>query len=203
MLPADAHLTGWTPPENINTLVDAQKIHKPQAKDEMKSLQTAFTVFAIASLGEVLWEPVIQNDLFDAHFTTWMASTICALESNFTREFLQNMVRRLDVEVQSYNLSSGLYKNFEDSRIRNQEFMKFVNPDYDLVFVRHVSCVLTRINNLQDVQKKCLMIFTKSFWLPEELEDLVNPEISITNAERMLVDHFLNGRIIFFKYLKK
>ena len=192
----NSHQTGWTVPDNINTLIDAQKIHKSKARDAIKSLQTAFTVFAIASLGEIFWESVIQNDLFDDHFTTWMASTICALEENFTTEFLQRTVVRLENEVPDMIFSTGLYKNFEDSRIKDQTFLKMVNPDFDHVFVRHVSCVLTRINNFQDVQKKCLMIFTKSSWLPDELEMMINPEIPITNAERLLIDHFLDGECV-------
>ena len=52
---------------------------------------------------------------------------------------------------------------------------------------------LKKINYLKDFKKKSFLAFTKSDWQPDELNDLMNPRINITNAQRTLVNQYIDG----------
>ena len=192
----ESHVRGFPAPVDVDTLEDASKCYKPKSKDQMKSFQVAFCCVATSLFGQCLWESPIQNALFDNYIYRFMANTKAALTHIFDLDSINDIMRNLEERNNRQSFSPGLYHNFTHVALNEQTFLKVVNPELKQTFVNHVASLLTRISNLSDYQKRCLLIFTRSSWTPEDLQNLINPSIIITHAERSLVDIYIDGNTL-------
>jgi hypothetical protein len=181
-------------PENIEILTDAQKLFKPNAKNQQKSFQLIFAILVISTMGEILWTPPVSNAIVADFFCTFLATTRAALNHIFEPEPIQRTIEMMTANFADL-IFCELYVPFSDRRLHEQNFLKIVNPDYIDVFTRHVACLLNQINKLTDYQKKCMLIFTRRDWTPIEITHLLDPRIIITHHERLLVEIFIEGSI--------
>ena len=115
---------------------------------------------------------------------------------DYNFEQLPEMIRVMSQRIDDAEFSPNLYLEFCDSRLRNQNFLKVINPALDGFFNTHVAVVLKKINDLKDFQKKSFLAFTKSEWQSDALNDLMNPLINISDAQRILVNQYIDGKYI-------
>jgi hypothetical protein len=146
----------------------------------------------ISCFGEVLWKPPLEIVDFESSLATFMGQDLVAVQ-DYNFDQLPEMIRVMSQRIADAEFSPNLYLEFCDSRLRNQNFLKVINPALTDFFNTHVAVALKKINYLKDFQKKSFLAFTKSDWQPDELNDLMNPRINITNAQRTLVNQYIDG----------
>jgi hypothetical protein len=195
-LPRD-HTRSFQAPVGIETLEDAMKLYKPKSKDKMNCFKVTFSCIVIAFFGECLWETPVQNDIWDQYIYTFMGITRAVLQNIFELEDIQTVINSVANRLNSSNFSPGLYVNFSHTLLKDQNFLKMVNPHLQQTFIDHVASLLERINQLSDYQKKCMLVFRKSHWSPEEIENFLDPAVNITSAERDLVDLYIDGNYFY------
>ena len=173
-------------------------LYKPKSKDKMQCFKVTFSCIVIAFFGQCLWESPVQNDIWDQYIYTFMGITRAVLQNIFEIENIQTVINSVAERIDNSNFSPGLYVNFTHITLKDQNFLKQVNPNLQQTFINHVASLLERINHLSDYQKRCMLVFRKSHWSPEEVEDFLNPAVNITSAERDLVDIYIDGKNLSF-----